>query len=216
MDKIILISDPTVLQISIEENSEPMVELSNHAEIVLDGRKKRPNDFRVRETIFAKLVEAHKQLPSGMKFLVVESFRPLSLQKQYFDGYSDELKKLHPEWDKERIYAEASKYVAPPEITPPHSTGGAIDLTLCDDKGKEIDMGTRLNADPEESKNACFTMAENISDEAKADRKILIDAMTSAGFINYPTEWWHWSYGDRYWAYQTGAGSAIYGSIKAR
>lgn len=213
MHKIILISDPIVLQIPIEENDEPMIDLSGHPEIALDGRKKRPNDFRIRKTVLGKLLEAHKHLPIGMKFLVVESFRPLSLQREYFDGYSDELKKLHPEWDKERIYAEASKYVAPPEITPPHSTGGAIDLTLCDDKGKEIDMGTRLNADPEESKNACFTSADNISDKAKVNRKILIDAMTSAGFVNYPTEWWHWSYGDRYWAYQTKSPNAIYNSI---
>ena len=24
--------------------------------------------------------------------------------------------------------------------------------------------------------------------------------MTSAGFVNFPAEWWHWSYGDREWA----------------
>jgi hypothetical protein len=35
--------------------------------------------------------------------------------------------------------------------------------------------------------------------------------MGSAGFINYSTEWWHWSYGDRYWALITKADSAIYG-----
>jgi D-alanyl-D-alanine dipeptidase len=29
--------------------------------------------------------------------------------------------------------------------------------------------------------------------------------------VNYPTEWWHWSFGDRYWAYATGAGRSHYG-----
>ena len=26
-------------------------------------------------------------------------------------------------------------------------------------------------------------------------------ALSTAGFVNYPTEYWHWSYGDRYWAF---------------
>ncbi|PZS06630.1 MAG: hypothetical protein DLM55_12605 [Acidimicrobiales bacterium] len=37
--------------------------------------------------------------------------------------------------------------------------------------------------------------------------------MTTAKFINYPTEWWHWSFGDRYWALLTGASVAIYGPV---
>ncbi|SED95789.1 D-ala-D-ala dipeptidase [Streptomyces sp. TLI_105] len=35
--------------------------------------------------------------------------------------------------------------------------------------------------------------------------------LTSTGLVNYPTEWWHWSYGDRYWAPATGAATAPYG-----
>jgi len=38
--------------------------------------------------------------------------------------------------------------------------------------------------------------------------------MQSQGFINYPTEWWHFSYGDRYWAYHQQASYAIYGSYE--
>jgi D-alanyl-D-alanine dipeptidase len=74
-------------------------------------------------------------------------------------------------------------------------------------------MGTRLNADPEESKNACFTSAQNISSEAKVNRKLLIDVLSKVGFVNYPTEWWHWSYGDRYWAHQANSSHALYGSV---
>jgi zinc D-Ala-D-Ala dipeptidase len=35
--------------------------------------------------------------------------------------------------------------------------------------------------------------------------------MDAGGFINYPQEWWHWSYGDRYWAFQTSAEATLYG-----
>lgn len=37
--------------------------------------------------------------------------------------------------------------------------------------------------------------------------------MSSAGFVNYPTESWHWSYRDRYGALVTGAPAAAYGPV---
>ena len=37
--------------------------------------------------------------------------------------------------------------------------------------------------------------------------------LRGAGLVNYPTEWWHWSYGDRYWALMTGATAAVYGPV---
>jgi D-alanyl-D-alanine dipeptidase len=42
---------------------------------------------------------------------------------------------------------------------------------------------------------------------------MLASALQGAGLVNYPTEWWHWSYGDRYWAMASGRGSAIYGPV---
>jgi D-alanyl-D-alanine dipeptidase len=36
--------------------------------------------------------------------------------------------------------------------------------------------------------------------------------MRATGFVNYPTEWWHWSYGDRYWAYALGKRIAFFGA----
>jgi D-alanyl-D-alanine dipeptidase len=215
MDNIVLISAPEVLKFPTLDNNEGTVSLLGYPKIVIDRRKQMTNEqYVVRKTVLIKLLDALQYLPPPeINFLVVESFRPLSIQTRYFKEYSEELKKLHPEWDAAKIYSEASKYVSPPEIIPPHSTGGAIDLTLCDEQGKELDMGTRLNADPGESDNACFTAAENISDEAKTNRKILIDALSNVGFINYPTEWWHWSYGDRYWAFNARAPYAIYGSV---
>jgi D-alanyl-D-alanine dipeptidase len=211
--RITLISDPAVLNISIQENYDPLVDLKTMPEISIDHRKEKESRlcFNVRKSVAEKLIEVNKHLPAGVSLLIVEGYRPLSLQKKYFDGYSKELRTIHPDWDEKRIYAEASKYVAPPDIIPPHSTGGAVDLTLANN-GIEVDMGTRLNADPEESDNACFTLATNISDEAKANRKMLIEAMAAVGFVNYPTEWWHWSYGERYWAFITKSPYAHYGN----
>ncbi len=60
-----------------------------------------------------------------------------------------------------------------------------------------------MNADPEESAGACYTHAPDISEEARANRQLLGTVLTAAGLVNYPTEWWHWSFGDRYWALLT-------------
>lgn len=73
-------------------------------------------------------------------------------------------------------------------------------------------MGTRVNASPEASDNGCFTAASNISRTARANRAILTRALGAAGLVNYPTEWWHWSFGDRYWAWHTAHPTAIYGT----
>lgn len=100
--------------------------------------------------------------------------------------------------------------MSPPEIAP-HSAGAAVDLTLADADGRELDMGTPMNANPEESDGACYTGADNITAEAGANRAVLGKALGAVGLVNYPTEWWHWSFGDRYWALMTGAPAALYG-----
>ncbi|MBP5934721.1 M15 family metallopeptidase [Streptomyces sp. LBUM 1476] len=77
--------------------------------------------------------------------------------------------------------------------------------------GEELDMGTPMNANPEDSDGACYTHAPNITPAARENRRVLGEALSAAGLVNYPTEWWHWSYGDRYWALATGAPTALYG-----
>lgn len=86
-----------------------------------------------------------------------------------------------------------------------------MDLTLAYADGRELDLGTPVDANPEESAGACFTRAEGITAEARRNREMLGAALTTAGFVNYPTEWWHWSFGDRYWALFSGASAALYG-----
>ena len=149
------------------------------------------------------LIFQQEVINQALQFLTKRKYNPRLCQiairstAKIMDLSSDEEKEmgaiLHDLGKREFQYQEASKYVAPPEIIPPHSTGGAVDLTLVGEDEKEIDMGTRLNADPEESNNACFTLAANISDSARTNRQLLINTMSKSGFVNYPTEWWHWS-----------------------
>jgi D-alanyl-D-alanine dipeptidase len=46
-----------------------------------------------------------------------------------------------------------------------------------------------------------------------ATRDLLNRALAAVGLVNYPPHWWHWSYGDRFWACATQASHARYGPL---
>ncbi|MFI7006990.1 M15 family metallopeptidase [Streptomyces sp. NPDC050145] len=212
MDEITLMSDPRVAAIPVQDCGEPLVDVRLDGSLLVDPRKQDPADAfaHLRRGVLERLLKAQAALPPGLRLLFVEGYRPPALQRSYFEEYADELRAEHPDWPEDRIRTAASRYVSPPEIAP-HSAGAAVDLTLADADGRELDLGTRMNASPEESAGACYTEAPGISPEARAHRRTLGAALTGAGLVNYPTEWWHWSYGDRYWALQTGNPTALYG-----
>ncbi|WP_086822280.1 M15 family metallopeptidase [Streptomyces sp. NRRL B-24572] len=93
----------------------------------------------------------------------------------------------------------------------PHCAGAALDLTLIDADGVELDMGGAVNGHRTGDENCCPPDASGLPDRARRDRGLLTRAVGGAGFINYPTEWWYRSYGDRYWALITKADSAVNG-----
>ncbi len=214
MSQIILMSDPRVAAVPVEESGEPLVDLRANTEILLDGRLADPEGAfaHLREGLAQRLLQAQKLLPDGLRFLVVEGYRPYSLQERYFTGYAGRLREANPDWPEDHLYVQTSRSLSPPHIAP-HVCGAAVDLTLCTEAGEELPMGTEVNASPEESDDACYTAAANISVEARANREILSKVLEEAGLTNYPTEWWHWSYGDRYWALATGSGAARYSHV---
>jgi D-alanyl-D-alanine dipeptidase len=159
-----------------------------------------------------RLLAAQDALPHGLRILFVEGYRTPALQRAYFLQYLGELQAEYPDASEWELFSAASRYVSPPDIAP-HSAGAAVDLTLATADGTELDLGTRVNASPEESSGACYTGAGSIDAHARANRDVLGRALASAGFVNYPTEWWHWSFGDRYWALAVGAPAACFGPI---
>lgn len=203
----------------MQECNEPIVDLlKEFPDLVFDHKrvhvqKQSSSISHARKSIGEKLTQAQALLPGGLKLLIKEAHRPMWVQKSFWDGYFSFLKNKFPEWSDLQIYEECSILNAPLDVAP-HTTGGAIDLTIIDSKGTWLDMGTDFNASPLETKRATYTEAQNISEGAKENRKILVDVMTKVGFVNYPTEWWHWSYGDKYWALMTGNAHAIYDSLE--
>ena len=115
----------------------------------------------------------------------------------------------------EEIRRLTNRYAAPLEVAP-HVAGAAVDLRLIDGEGRKLQMGTALDSPPEEARDAQAFDAPGISALARQHRSLLAEVLTNAGLVNYPTEWWHWSFGDRYWAFVTGATFASYGPIPRR
>ncbi|GGO75919.1 M15 family metallopeptidase [Nocardioides deserti] len=124
--------------------------------------------------------------------------------------------RLHPGIGPADLERLTSRFVAPLDVAP-HVAGAAVDLTLVDvstdPAGVELDLGTPIDATPEQSGGRCFTAAAHISAAARARRDLLAEVLGAEGLVNYPTEWWHWSHGDRYWALVTGAGHALHGPV---
>jgi D-alanyl-D-alanine dipeptidase len=216
MPEITLLSDPRILGLPVEECGQPLVDLRDLDVLRVDGRLADPAGAfaHLRAGVAERLVAAQSLLPPGLRLLVVEGYRPPALQERYFGASVERLRHLHPGWSADQLRREAGRYISPPEVAP-HVAGGAVDLTLCTDTGTELPMGTEVNATPNGPDGPCYTDSTDIPPEATANRRVLGTALREVGLVNYPTEWWHWSYGDRYWAHITGAPTARYGLLHA-
>ncbi|MFF0266790.1 M15 family metallopeptidase [Kribbella sp. NPDC004536] len=198
----VLLSDERITAIPAIENGEPLVDLFTR------GLSTVGQQF-ARESVADRLAVADTFLPAGIRLHVVEGLRPVESQQEIYDRYRAELERLHPGISDRDVHVLASRFVSPIEVAP-HVAGAAVDLTLIGAHGP-LDLGTPIDATPEQSDGACFFPAPNITREARTNRTLLADVLTAAGLVNYPTEWWHWSYGDRYWAFTEHQPSALYG-----
>lgn len=131
-----------------------------------------------------KLAKAQELLKSrypNYSLLVYDAVRPLSVQKKMYQVVQG---------------TRYAAYVANPSRTGLHNYGMAVDLTICNEKGEVIDMGTSFDF---------FGSAAGINNEAELvkksvltslqvqNRKLLRAVMTEAGFLTIRGEWWHFN-----------------------
>ncbi|MEU9138767.1 M15 family metallopeptidase [Streptomyces sp. NPDC048404] len=208
---MIVLSDPKVINIPVQDCGEPLAEMASVPALVLDPRERDEAGAygRVRTGVLERLCSASELLPDGLKFLVVEGHRSRAEQARRFALYEDRLRRSGIT-DPVDLRRQASAFVSPVEVAP-HCAGAALDLTLVDADGVELDMGGAVNGHRTGDEKYCPLDASGLSHQARRHRDILARAMGGAGFVNYPSEWWHWSYGDRYWALISKADSALYG-----
>ena len=159
----------------------------------------------VREEVYQLLIQAAQKLPVGYRFRILDAWRPFTLQEELYDLYS---KQIIEDFKLEQYPSDEAKmiikkYISEPipnqSLAPVHTTGGAIDLTIIDKSGNELDMGTPFDSFSLKSYTAYFEDTTNPL--VRENRRLLYHTMTQVGFTNLPSEWWHYDYGDHFWGY---------------
>jgi D-alanyl-D-alanine dipeptidase len=94
---------------------------------------------------------------------------------------------------------------------PPHTTGGAVDLTL-GWRGAVLGLGTDFDAFVPQAAPAA--LEHPAGGMARDLRRLLAAVLAGEGMTVLPSEWWHWSYGDQHWAAAAGEPVACYGECR--
>lgn len=205
--------------IKIKECGEPLVDIKKLClDLVIDlgsSRARKEKKAYLRKTVAEMVCRAKSHLLKGMTFIIGDAWRPQYIQKRIFQQFVKELIKKYPSWSKSKIIKEAEKYVAPHKgkYASGHMTGGAVDLRLWKNNRKVPMKSSKLTYQ-ENAKSFQPKLPAHI----QKNRQIMFDALRKAGLSNYPKEFWHWSYGDIWWARRNppagGKKVAIYDVVK--
>ena len=111
---------------------------------------------------------------------------------------------LRPQRVQEAIWRDvagtnAQHYFADPARGSIHSYGMAVDVTLIDRAGLELDMGSgfdEMSLTSHPALEAQHLAAGVVTPQQVQHRQWLRDAMSAGGFTGIPTEWWHFNGGD--------------------
>lgn len=135
-------------------------------------------DAYLRYGTVKKLKKAQDSLrPMGCGLKIWDSFRPVSAQFTFWELCPDDT------------------YVADPRKGySNHSRGNAVDVTLVDREGRELEMPTAFDdfaAIPDRDYSRC-------SDQAARNARLMERTMEASGFQAYDGEWWHFADSVRY------------------
>lgn len=130
---------------------------------------------------FRRAVDGLKREKPDWSFLILDALRPLSVQKRMWTFVENTPQQI---------------YVANPQRGSIHNFGLAIDLTLMDESGREVDMGTTFDcfedlAQPRFEEK--FLQAGQLTQGQVQNRHLLRRLMAGAGFLAIPHEWWHFN-----------------------
>jgi D-alanyl-D-alanine dipeptidase len=152
----------------------------------------------VRDVVAKKLADVVENLPKGLHLQVDSAYRTRQTQTKIW--YSRQI----------QLGDGAKDLVFDPKLgVPPHTTGGAVDVSLLDENGDEIDLSEPFSKFYNEPK----LRSDKITKNAQKHRNLLNSLMIKEGFAPNPSEYWHFSYGDEYWAEYTGK-DALYQELE--
>ena len=225
-DGIPKISVPCTDGLKLNLNNEKLIDLYEYSngeiicsmEYFKQGINGAVNHAYVRESVAQRLMQARMLLPDGYTFKIFDAWRPYEVQYKLYYDYFNKLanQENNSGLSDEQLRKKAADFVSYPDkskkISYVHSTGGAVDLTVADKNGKELDMGTGFDSFYENSHTAFYEVHADMNETAKENRRLLYEVMVSCGFTNLPTEWWHYDFGDSFWSALTG-NDVLYESI---
>ena len=188
------------LQIENLQDHPDFVHLSTLAGVKIDLRYATTDNFVGRD-MYAPFDCAwlHKQAANALKqaltalksvrpdlsFVVLDALRPQRVQVQMFNAL---------------VGTGLEMYVANPARGSIHSFGMAVDISLIDEKGEQLDMGTGFDELVDMSQpelETQFLAAGKLNQAQLDNRHLLRDVMQGAGFFGINSEWWHFDCGDR-------------------
>ncbi len=187
----------------------------------------------LRREVIRRLLLAQKflrELDENLSLAIFDAWRPIEVQKFMYEyAISQELlsrgvtkKNCRDDKVLEDVTKSVEKFWAAPtfdkSMPPPHSTGGAVDLTLSSVDGSLLEMGGEIDCIGPVSDPNYFQKAAELNLDTSAclwhsRRRLLEEVMKRAGFVQHPHEWWHFSYGDQLWAWLTNNKYANYGAL---
>ena len=132
------------------------------------------NKVYLRKVVAERLSKINQYFKKkyNLRLKIYDGYRPLSVQKKMWKIVPDD------------------RYVANPAKGSRHNRGAAVDLTLIDSSGTELNMGTDFDN---------FTIKAHpnyklLPDSIKANRNLLRTVMMQFGFNPITTEWWHFDF----------------------
>lgn len=206
--------------VKIEENNDPLICLNTldpqfrikaSSQYFKQGIPHSSENIYLRSGATERLVSAASNLPPDMSLVVFDAFRPVSVQEAIYKTLKNRLRAENRNATEDEITKMTERYVSLPSFDrqkpSPHSTGGAIDLSIAREDGELLEMGSEWDSFESHSSTEYF---RNINALYHRNRELLFRIMTISGFSNYPEEWWHFDYGNQFWGHLTGR-NAIYG-----
>lgn len=176
---------------SWESDTSHWIEITEEDGFVLDLRYATDNNFVdhviyecgrcfLRPDVARQLKLVNRQLQEkGYQLKLFDCYRPLEVQWELWNEVPD------------------PRYVADPREGSMHNRGMAVDLTIVNNSGEELDMGTGFD---HFGQKAYHSYTSKLSKEVRNNRELLKNSMEAAGFQPITTEWWHYSYqGEKFW-----------------
>ncbi len=208
------IADVEIKSIPLTLAEEPFVDVAtekNPRIQMLEAAERSPNASKMRQSLYERLEQTVRYLdelapsfgyrPGQVSIRVYEGLRDIQTQETLFNNKLAMIRKEHPELSLEDAEKETAKWISPyKDNIPVHSTGAAVDIRLWDEDSKQcLDMG--LFGAIWGPNELAPTFSPGITDTQKKNRYYLLLAAAKADLTNYPYEYWHYSYGDKYASY---------------